>query len=73
MATELRYTEEARQWFTEGTKTVMVSFFMSACAVCDLDVNTLNEGVFVVRQAGKSCMTCNMECSSSAHICMSVH
>lgn len=25
MATELNYTEEARQWFMEGTKTVMVS------------------------------------------------
>lgn len=25
MATELKYTEEARQWFMEGTKTVMVS------------------------------------------------
>lgn len=24
MATELNYTEEARQWFMEGTKTVMV-------------------------------------------------
>ena len=24
MATELGYTEEARQWFTEGTKTLMV-------------------------------------------------
>ncbi len=25
MATELKYMEEARQWFMEGTKTVMVS------------------------------------------------
>lgn len=28
MATELRYTEEARQWFLEGTKTIMVSLPM---------------------------------------------
>ena len=28
MATELRYTEEARQWFQEGTKTIMVSLLM---------------------------------------------
>ena len=28
MATELRYTEEARQWFTEGTKTLMVSVIL---------------------------------------------
>jgi hypothetical protein len=25
LATELKYSEEARQWFMEGTKTVMVS------------------------------------------------
>ena len=25
MATELRYTKEAREWFMEGTKTIMVS------------------------------------------------
>ena len=29
MATELRYTEEARQWFMEGTKTIMVSSWNS--------------------------------------------
>lgn len=49
MATELRYTEEARQWFLEGTKTIMVSLLMllklchfghhscmslSICAIC---------------------------------------
>lgn len=26
MATELRYTEEARQWYMEGTKTLLVGF-----------------------------------------------
>ena len=64
MATELRYTEEARQWFTEGTKTVMVSFFASAHAVRDLDVGVLSECVFVVDKVGW-CMTCNMECKEN--------
>lgn len=32
MAAELKYTEEAREWFMEGTKTLLVRFLSSCLA-----------------------------------------
>lgn len=32
MAAELKYTEEAREWFMDGTKTLLVCSF-SGCAL----------------------------------------